>query len=67
MDEDDFDRFVETCEPLMKPSRDVMWVLVGRTDTNLEKVKRILRQHNLHFDKFWLMYNYKLMQLFGHF
>ena len=32
LDETDFDRFVQTVEPLMQPGRDILWVLAGRTD-----------------------------------
>ncbi len=40
LDEADFLRFVSTVEPLMKAGRDVMWVLVGRTESNLPRVKK---------------------------
>ena len=39
LDEDDFERFVQTVEPLMQPGRDILWVLAGRTDSNLPKIK----------------------------
>ena len=40
LDEEDFERYVKSIFPLMVAARDVLWVLVGRTDTNRSKVKK---------------------------
>ena len=40
LDETDFERFVETVEPLLQAKRDVLWVLCGRADSNGPKVKK---------------------------
>ena len=39
-DEVDFERFVACCKPLLHPARDVMWVMAGRTESNLNKLKK---------------------------
>ena len=39
LDEADFERFVQAFDSLMQAGRDVLWVLVGRTDSNIPKVK----------------------------
>ena len=42
LDELDFERFVETVEPLLQPKRDALWVLCGRTtESNGPKVKKL--------------------------
>ena len=43
LDEIDFDRLVQTVEPLMQPGRDTLWVLAGRVDSNLQKINKILK------------------------
>ena len=35
LDDKHFERFIKTVEPLLKPNRDTMWILAGRTDSNL--------------------------------
>ena len=52
MDAVDFQRFVDTAEPLLQQWRDVMWVLAGRTDSNLAKLKQILAKSKLHVEAF---------------
>ena len=42
IDEKDFERFIATMEPLLQPRRDVMWVLAGRTKSNIPKLEKIL-------------------------
>ena len=66
LDEADFERFVATVEPLMQAGRDVLWVLAGRTDSNLAKVKKILRKYKIRIEVFYLCYNTKQMQQYGH-
>ncbi len=56
-DEPDFQRFVDTYEPLMRPGRDSMWVLAGRTDSNLPKLRAILDDKRMKYDVFYLCYN----------
>ena len=66
LDEGDFLRFVSTVEPLMKAGRDVMWVLVGRTESNLPKVKKVLAKFKFTVEAFYLCYNTKQMQQYGY-
>ena len=66
VDEADLERFVQTIDPLMHPHRDVLWVLVGRTESNLPKVKKILNKFKMNIEMFYLCYNTKQMQQFGH-
>ena len=40
LDEADFERFVQAFDSLMQAGRDVLWVLVGRTDSSIPKVKK---------------------------
>ena len=66
LDEDDFERFVQTVEPLMKAGRDVLWVLAGRTDSNLPQIKTASKTHKLTFEAFLLCYNTKQMEQYCH-
>ena len=65
LDEGDFERYVQSLEPLMVIGRDVMWVLAGRTETNRVKVKRILTKNHLRMQTFHLCYNTKQMMQYG--
>ena len=66
IDETDFERFVETVKPLLRASRDVLWVMAGRTDSNLPKIKKVLRKAGFKYDCFFLCYNTKQMQQYGY-
>ena len=66
VDENDFERFVATVAQLLQPSRDVMWVLCGRTDSNVPKLKKILAKFLLRFEVFHFCYNTKQMQTYGY-
>ena len=66
LDETDFEKFVETVTPLLKPNRDVLWVLAGRTDSNVSKIKKCLRKHNFKLNVFYLCYNTKQMHQYGY-
>jgi hypothetical protein len=66
LDEVDFERFVATVDPLLKAGRDVAWVLAGRTESNLPKIKKILLRFKMNVDVFYLCYNTKHMAQFGH-
>ena len=66
VDEADFARFVATVEPLLQPGRDVMWVLTGRTESNLPKIRKVLAHHKMHAEVFYLCYSAKQMQQFGY-
>jgi hypothetical protein len=66
LDEGDFQRFVATVDPLMKAGRDVMWVLVGRTESNIPKVKKALAKYKMSVETFYLCYNTKQMQNYGY-
>jgi len=67
LDELDFERYLQSLEPLMVPGRDVLWVLGGRTETNRLKLKRILSKHKMRTQVFHLCYNTKQMMQYGHF
>ena len=67
LDELDFERYVKSFCPLMVSGRDVMWVLCGRTDTNMRKLKSILARNQLKQQAFRLCYNTKQMLQYGHF
>ena len=66
IDEADFSRFVATIEPLLQPNRDVLWVMAGRTESNLPKIRKVLAKHKMHAEVFYLCYNAKQMQQFGY-
>jgi hypothetical protein len=66
VDEVHFERFVAAADPLLRPDRDILWVLAGRTDTNHAKLKKILHQYKMHFEVFYLCYNNKQMHAYGH-
>ena len=66
LDEEDFERFLQAVDPLIYPGRDVVWVLTGRTDSNLPKLRKIIAKFKLHIEVFYLCYNTKQMQLYGH-
>jgi len=65
LDEADFERFLAAVEPLMKPARDVLWVLAGRTESNVPKVRKLLATRKLHSEVFYLCYNTKQMAAYG--
>ena len=65
LDEPDFERFVATVERLLQAGRDVLWVLAGRTDSNLPKVKNLLRKYDMQYEVFYLCYNTRQMQHYG--
>ena len=63
LDSDDVERFLATVVPLMKPGRDMIWLLTGRTESNLAKLKRILDHggrkdskitSKLHYENFYV-------------
>ena len=66
LDEADFERFVQAFDSLMQAGRDVLWVLVGRTDSNIPKVKTILAKYKMSVAVFHLCYNMKQMQQYGY-
>ena len=67
LDEEDFKRFLQSLAPLMKPGRDVLRVLGGRTDVNNPKLKHALTRNSFHYKEFHLFYNTKHMAQYGHF
>ena len=42
LDQADLERFLATVVPLMRSGRDLIWVLAGRTESNLGKLRKIL-------------------------
>ena len=63
----DLERVVNLAESMMQPVRDVMWILAGRTDSNLPKIKKLLHKYNLKNETYYLIYNTKSMTQYGHF
>ena len=61
----DFDRYVKSFSPLVQDGRDVLWVLDGRTESSVAKIKKIPTQANFNFQTFHLCYNTKQMHMFG--
>ena len=55
LDEADFERFAETVEPLLQAKRDVLWVLCGRTESNVFNVKKTLRNRGFRWMFFPLL------------
>ena len=53
IDEAHFDRFVETCAPLLRSGRDVMCILYGRTESSVGKVRHVLREFALMCESFF--------------
>ena len=39
LDADDVERFLATVVPFMRPERDLIWILAGRMESNLTKLK----------------------------
>ena len=66
VDEVDFERFVQTIEGLMQAGRDVLWVLAGRTDSNVPKIRKVLVKYGFNIEVFYLVYNTKQMQQYGY-
>ena len=71
----DLERFLATVAELMKSGRDVAWIMAGRTESNLPKLRKILTtagsthskiNHKLNFDVFHMCYNSRQMQQYGH-
>ena len=50
----------------MQGGRDVLWVLVGRTESNIPKVKTILAKYKMSVAVFHLCYSTKQMQHYGY-
>ena len=67
MDTADLTRFLALAEPLMVSGRDVMCILAGRTDSNVAKIKKIVKAFKLTSVVYHLNYNIKLMKQYGHF
>ena len=42
--EDDFERYLNAVDPLLHPGRDVVWVLCGRTESNINKLRKVRLQ-----------------------
>ena len=41
--------------------------MAGRTESNIPKLKKVLNKFGLRFEVFYLCYNTKQMQMYGHF
>ena len=42
--EDDFERCLNAVDPLLHPDRDVVWVLCGRTESNINELRQVRLQ-----------------------
>ena len=42
--EDDFERYLNVVDPLLHPGRDVVWVLCGRAESNINKLRKVRLQ-----------------------
>ena len=62
LDEADFERYLKSLTALLHAGRDVLWVLTGRTESNLPKIKKILSKNSYHFQQYHLCYNIKQTQ-----
>ena len=62
-DKDDLERFISLAEPMLTPGHkkergvddqvgDVMWILTGRTDSNVPRIKKLLTQLGLSSELF---------------
>ena len=51
----------------MKPGQDCLWIMGGRTDSNVARIKALLAKFGLKNVSFYLHYNSKLMAQYGHF
>ena len=50
----------------MQAGRDVLWVLAGRTDSNIPRNKKVLTKFKFNIEVFYLVYNTKQMQQYGY-
>ena len=74
-------RFIHLAEPLMTPGHkgekrgsgvddqvgDVMWIMAGRTESNVPEIRKLLQEAKLNSEMFHLCYSTKQMKQFGHF
>ena len=67
VDETHVECFVQTVLPLLKPSRDIVWILCGRTKSNVPKLEKILDKYQMRHEEFSLCYNTKQMAQYGYF
>ena len=52
--------------PLLQPGRDSVWIMAGRVESNIPKIKKALAKGNFHFETFYLCYNTKQMQQYNY-
>ena len=57
----DFERFINTVDPLLKPGRDAMWILAGRTESRLPNTNKALVKLKLRVEVFYHCYNTRHM------
>ena len=75
LDQPDLERFLATVVPMMRAGRDFCWIMAGRTESNIGKIKKTLHHagtansaiaERLYHEVFYLTYNIKQMQQYGH-
>ena len=68
LDSDDLDTFLATVIPtnLVKPGRDSIWIMAGRTESNVQKIKKLVTKYHLHYEIFTFLYSTKQMLQYGH-
>ena len=63
----DLGRFLGVVDPIMKPGLDCLWIMGGKTDSNVASIKKLLLKcAGLKYVGFYVNYDTKLMQLYGH-
>ena len=51
---------------IVKPGRDSIWIMAGRTESNVPKIKKLIAKYHLHYEMFTFLYNTKQMLQYGH-
>ena len=64
----DLGRFLGVVDPIMKPGLDSLWIMGGKTDSNVGRIKTLLLKcGGFKYVVFYLNYNTKLLAQYGHF
>ena len=62
VDDDDFKRFCDVTDNVMKPNQVARWVFCGRVDTNEANTKHLLKERKWRVKEFALVYDSKFME-----
>ncbi len=66
LDTADFERFINTVDPLLTPGRDVAWILAGRTESSLPRIKKVFAKLKMFVEAFYFCYSTKHMAQLGY-